>query len=315
MFRKSLSFFALLVFAAFLVGCATSEQSSRSTTLVSRKTPGVESISSSVQRPEFELPAAGGSPFISGAPAVYADSAIMIDAYSGEVLFQKNADRRRPVASTQKLLTAMILLDSGDLERMVTVEPSDTRMEPTKLGIKAGERYTRRELLRVLLVKSCNDAAAALARDNAGSLSAFAAKMNRKAYELGATNSHFLNPHGLTEPGQYSTARDIARIAYAAYRYPFIRSTVQQPFVTFRFNSGRSVTLESTNKLLGRDPAITGMKTGYTAASGRCLVTSARVGGRALILVQLGSKTKYIFHDAARLVHWSPLSWQYARHF
>ncbi len=315
MFRKSLSILSHLLFAAFLVGCATSEQSSRSTALVSRGASGTEIVSSYAPRPEFELPATGGSEIISGAPAIYADSAIMIDAYTGEVLFQKNADQRRAVASTQKLLTAMILLDSGNLDQTVTIESSDMRVEPMKLGIKAGERYTRRELLRVLLIKSCNDAAAALARDNAGSLSAFAAKMNRKAYQLGATSSNFVNPHGLTEPGQFSTARDMARIAFAAYQYPFIRSTVREPFVTFRFNSGRSVTLESTNKLLGRDPAITGMKTGYTAASGRCLVTSARVGGRALIFVQLGSKTKYIFNDAARMVHWSPSTWRYAQRF
>jgi D-alanyl-D-alanine carboxypeptidase (penicillin-binding protein 5/6) len=315
MFRKLFSLLSLLLCAAVLTGCASSEQSSRSTALISRRTSSPEIGSSSFPKPELQLPATGGSLYNYEAPAIYADSAIMIDAYTGEVLYQKNADQRRAVASTQKLLTAMILLDSGNLDQQLTVVPSDTRVEPTKLGIRAGERYTRRELLRVLLVKSCNDAASALARDNAGSLSAFAARMNRKAYQLGATSSHFVNPHGLTEPGQFSTARDMARIAFAAYRYPFIRSTVQERFVRFRFNSGRSVTLESTNKLLGRDSSVTGMKTGYTAASGRCLVTSARQGGRSLILVQLGSKTKYIFNDAARLVHWSPSSWQYARRF
>ncbi len=250
----------------------------------------------------------------SGPPKISAASAIVIDAYTGRTLFEINADAQRAVASTQKLLTAMVLLDSGNLDGTVTIAASDTWVEPTKLGVKAGERYTRRELLRVLLIKSCNDAAAALARDNAGSVSAFAAKMNAKAYQLGATRSNFVNPHGLTEPGQRSTARDMAKIAFAAYRYPFIRNTVDDRAVTFRFNSGRSVTLESTNKLLKTNPAVTGMKTGYTSASGRCLVTSATFGGRSVILVQLGSKTSYIFDDAAKLVRWSPSPGPFARY-
>jgi D-alanyl-D-alanine carboxypeptidase (penicillin-binding protein 5/6) len=314
MFRRTLPFFSLTLCAVFLTSCASSSKSSRSTTLLARTNTHTATPSSAALQ-ALALPATGGRPYTSEAPGIYADSAIMIDANTGEVLFQKNADQRRAVASTQKLLTAMVLLDSGDLDQTVTVATSDTRVEPSKLGIRPGDRYTRRELLPALLIKSCNDAAAALARDNAGSLSAFAAKMNRKAYELGATSSHFVNPHGLTEPGQFSTARDMARIAFAAYRYPLIRSTVREPYVTFRFNSGRSVVLESTNKLLKRDPTVTGMKTGYTVASGRCLVTSASSGGRSVILVQLGSKTKFIFDDAARLVHWSPSTWQYAQRF
>ena len=314
MFRKLLPFLSPLLAVVFLVGCAGSEASrTASTTRASRSTTQYQYSTASTPLPVVQPEVATGAPISGGAPAIFADSAIMIDATDGQVLFQKNADQLRAVASTQKLLTAMVLLDSGNLDQFVTIAPPDTWVEPTKLGVKNGERYTRRELLRVLLVKSCNDAAAALARDNAGSIEAFAAKMNQKAFQLGARSSHFVNPHGLTEPGQLSTARDMARIAFAAYRYPFIRATVRQPSVTFTFNSGRSVTLESTNKLLKRSNSVTGMKTGYTAASGRCLVTSANVGGRTVILVQLGSKTKYIFDDAAQMVQWSGSESRYAR--
>lgn len=311
MLRKLFPFLSSLLAVALLIGCAGSETSRSAFSSPSRS--GTQYSAPLAPAPVVQPIVATGGPVASVAPPIYAESAIMIDAADGEVLFQKNADQLRAVASTQKLLTAMVLLDSGGLEQVVTIAPSDTWVEPAKLGVQAGQRYTRRELLRVLLIKSCNDAAAALARDNAGSIEAFAAKMNRKAYELGAQSSRFLNPHGLTEPGQHSTARDMARIAFAAYRYPFIRETVRQPYVTFTFNSGRSVTLESTNKLLKRTSAVTGMKTGYTAASGRCLVTSANVGGRTVILVQLGSKTKFIFDDAARMVSWSGGMSQFAR--
>lgn len=146
------------------------------------------------------------------APGLYADAAILIDANSGDVLFQKNADQRRQVASTQKLLTALMVCRRGNLGAPVTVMPEDTRVEPTKLGLRSGERYTRRALLESIMVKSCNDACAALARDHSGSEAAFAADMNAAAWSVGARNSYFINSNGLPAP-QYSTARDIARIA------------------------------------------------------------------------------------------------------
>ena len=143
-----------------------------------------------------------------------------------------------------------------------------------------------------------------LARDNAGSISAFAAKMNAKARSLGCTSSHFVNPHGLTAPGQRSTARDMARVAMAAYRNNTIRDIVRRKYYPFRLGSGRSITLENTNELLGRMPECNGMKTGYTIASGRCLISTASSGGREVILVQLGTKTKYIWNDARIMMTW-----------
>jgi D-alanyl-D-alanine carboxypeptidase (penicillin-binding protein 5/6) len=238
-----------------------------------------------------------------GAPEIYAKSAILINADTGRTLYQKNADTPRQVASTQKLLTALIVVESGNLDAPVVIHAADTAVEPTRSGARAGQVYSRRQLLNAMLVHSCNDAAAALARDHAGSIEAFAVLMNSRARELGAYSSCFVNPNGLPAP-QHSTARDMARIAFRAYRRPELREIMRQPAYLFRFNSGRVKMLESTNKLLGRCPGVDGMKTGYTDAAGRCLVTSATIGGRHYILVQLGSKTSHIFTDAERMLAW-----------
>ena len=238
------------------------------------------------------------------APGIFAQSAIMIDARTGEVLFQKNADEQRVPASTQKLLTALLVARRGNLDAPVTIMPSDTRVEPTRLGLRPGERYTRRELLKSIMVKSSNDACAALARDHSGSEEAFVQNMNRAAWSLGARNSHFVNSHGLPAP-QFSTARDIARIAFHAYRDPELRRMMQTRTFYFRHNNGRVTRLEATNKLLERSAAYNGMKTGFTNAAGRCLVSSGRLNGREVILVQLGSRTKHIFDDAERMMAWS----------
>jgi D-alanyl-D-alanine carboxypeptidase (penicillin-binding protein 5/6) len=237
-------------------------------------------------------------------PEIRASSWLLLDAHNGKHLASRNAETPRPVASTQKLVTALVVLDSGNLDKIVRVQESDIRVEPTCLGLRPGETYTRRELLYAFLVKSCNDVANVLARDNAGSISAFATKMNAKARSLGCTSSNFKNPHGLTVPGQYSTARDMARIAMAAYRNPTIRDVVRRQYYTFHRANGSTVTLKTTNELLGRMPECNGMKTGYTVASGRCLVSTASRGGRDVILVQLGTRTKYIWDDGKTLMTW-----------
>lgn len=282
----------ILLAALLIAGCATTPPPSQ----VRRAEP----VANSVAAAPSSVPV-----WPSDAPGLTAQSAILIDARSGEVLFQKNADERRQVASTQKLLTTLLVARRGNLSAPVVIASEDTRVEPTKLGLKPGERYTRRALLEAVLVKSCNDACAALARDYSGSESSFAQEMNRTARELGALDSHFVNSNGLPAP-QYSTARDLARIAYAAYREPTLRTFMRQPVAYFRHNSGRVTVLKATNKLLERSKAFTGMKTGYTFAAGRCLVSSGTLGGREVILVQLGSKTRNIFDDAQRVMAWAP---------
>jgi D-alanyl-D-alanine carboxypeptidase (penicillin-binding protein 5/6) len=242
--------------------------------------------------------------FTGTAPDVKAASVLVFDVKTGGILFQKNADAPRAPASTQKLLTALILAEEGGLERSVVVQQSDTQAEPTKLGFKAGDVYTRRELLTVLLVHSTNDGALALARDNAGSIPAFAEKMNRKAALLGMNNSHFVNPNGLPAPGQYSTARDMARLARTAYANGLIRSIVSIKELPFRYADGHVRVFKNTNRVLQNYPLCNGMKTGTTDAAGRCLIASGTNGGRDIIVVVLGDTSKSIWRDAYFLLAW-----------
>jgi len=240
-----------------------------------------------------------------GVPATHAASALVQDAVSGKIMYEKNADARRSPASTQKLLTALLIVEAGDLNKKVVVEKEDTEVEPVKLGFKPGEVYTRRELLRVMLVHSVNDVAYCLARDNAGSVEAFAEKMNAKARALGMKSSHFVNPNGLPAPGQYSTARDMARLASAAYQSATIRTIVATQSLFFQFADGRVQEFKNTNLILGAFPSCTGMKTGYTQAAGHCLISSGSNNGREVIAVVLGdNKRSWLWQDS-----WSLLAW------
>ena len=235
-------------------------------------------------------------------PSITAASAIIVDANSGEVLYERNADDPRAVASTQKLLTGLIIAETGDLDGRVQVEYSDTQAEPSKLYLKTGETYRRYDLLKILLVKSMNDVARCLARDNAGGQEAFAARMNAKARELGMSNSHFVNPNGLPAPGQYSTARDMSRVAMAAYRNRLLRNIVNTREITWRYADGRAREFENTNRVLRRWALCNGMKTGYTEAAGHCLISSAASGGRDVISVILGDKQ--VWDDSYRMLAW-----------
>ena len=239
-----------------------------------------------------------------GIPRTGAASVIVVDAHSGQTLYEKNADQIRVAASTQKLLTALIVAEHGFLDQSVTVQAVDTLAEPVKLNIKPGDTYQRIDLLRALLVKSPNDVARCLARDNAGSVEAFAEVMNRRARELGAVHSHFVNPNGLPVPGQYSTARDLSIIARAAYANLTIRAIVCLPQLVFRYASGRTRELENTNKVLKRLPYCNGMKTGYTEAAGHCLICSGSRGGRDIIVVVLGDSKSGVWRDASALLSW-----------
>jgi serine-type D-Ala-D-Ala carboxypeptidase (penicillin-binding protein 5/6) len=239
-----------------------------------------------------------------GIPKTGAASVIVVDANTGQTLYEKNADQIRAPASTQKLLTALIIAESGFLDRPVTVQQIDTMAEPVKLNIKPGDTYERIDLLRALLVKSPNDVARCLARDNAGSVEAFAEVMNRRARELGAVHSHFVNPNGLPVPGQYSSARDLSIIARAAYANSTIRSIVCLPQLVFRYANGRTRELENTNKVLKRLPYCNGMKTGYTEAAGHCLISSGSRGGRDIIVVVLGDTKARVWRDSSALLSW-----------
>ncbi len=238
-------------------------------------------------------------------PAIAGESAIVVDIGSGRVLYAKNADLQRPVASTQKIITALCVMEGGDIDKKVTVAASDSQCEPTKLGLRTGEVYTRRDLLKVLMVKSANDVARCLARDVGGSQENFAALMNAQSAKLGMRQSHFMNPHGLPDPAQFSTARDMAIAARQAYRSPLLRSFVAIKDMDFRFASGKSIHLENTNRILKSVPYCNGMKTGTTNAAGRCLVCTGELGNRAAIVVVLKSNTPNIWKDSENLLRWA----------
>lgn len=237
-------------------------------------------------------------------PEVHGASAILVDVATGRVLFHKNSREQRAVASTQKLLTALIVAEEGNLWQSVTIAPEDTSAAPTKLYLKAGQKYSRQDLLTALLVKSPNDVACALARDNAGSTRAFAQKMNLRARQMGANSSNFINPNGLPAEGQYSTARDMAIIARNAYANPVIRQIVATKSFAFRFADGRVRELVNTNRVLRTLPFCNGMKTGYTNAAGHCLVSSGRKDGRDVIAVILGSNKARVYSDSQKLLEW-----------
>ncbi len=241
-------------------------------------------------------------------PKITAKSALVINPRTGEVLFEKDADTRREIASTTKLITALIVAEGGGLNGQVEVEPIDTVCEPTKLYFKPGEHYARSSLLYALLVHSCNDVARCLARDNAGSIPEFVAKMNVRAAQLGATNTHFVNPNGLpAAPGeeQYSTARDLSRIARTAYYNNVLRPIMATQHLQFQYADGKMREYTNTNKVLLRYPLCTGMKTGWTDAAGHCLVSSADDGaGHAVISVCLADN-KSIWNDSQRLLMWA----------
>ena len=182
-------------------------------------------------------------------------------------------------------------------KKIITVEEADTNCEPSKLYIKPGEKLPLITILNAMLIKSYNDAAQCMARNVGGSIPGFAAMMNRRAAKLGMSNSHFVNPHGLPADGQYSTARDMSRLARAAFFNPTIRSIVGRHEVTIKRGDGRPHTMSNTNYLLKPDssyflPQCTGMKTGFTNAAGKCLVSSATLRGRTVICVLLGAWKK-----------------------
>ena len=236
---------------------------------------------------------------------IVAGSAVVIDALTGQVLFAKNPDTKREIASTQKMMTSLLIVEAGDLDATVEVNESDVKTVPKVIGLEPGQSYTRRALVEALLIVSGNDVARCLGRDNAGSCAAFAEKMTRRAKEFGMSNTRFLNPSGLTREGQYSTARDLARLAWMTYRKPWLREMVRSPELEFTFSDGRKEVFANTNELLTTSPYCRGMKTGFTNKAGRCLVSCGTKDDRQRIVVVLGSSWDGVWSDSEKLLHWS----------
>lgn len=234
-----------------------------------------------------------------------AQCAIVEDS-SGNVLYEKNADTRMPMASITKVMTAMVALDSGvDLDTPCRIHATNLGADSQTAGFAEGDTPTLRELLRVMLVYSGNDAAENVAINVAGSEGAFVGLMNEKAQELGMENTHFANPHGLDEDGHYSTVADLALMGRVALsRYPFIAGTVHARSVTVGV-AGTQRTFHSTDALLGAYRGIRGIKTGYVEGSAAFLGACQRDGVELFTCV-LGAQTSSgRFTDTVALLDWA----------
>jgi D-alanyl-D-alanine carboxypeptidase (penicillin-binding protein 5/6) len=221
-------------------------------------------------------------------PAPNAKAAVLIDVASGRVLYQKNEGLKLPMASTTKIMTAITAIEHGKLDDIVTASVKAQNTGGSSIYLQAGERLLLHDLLYGLMLQSGNDAAVAIAEHIAGNVGDFAELMNQKAAEIGALNTHFVNPHGLDSPNHYTTAKDLARITAYALKNPVfsdIVSTKQKKIPWW----GRSYNrvLNNKNRLLWIFEGGDGVKTGYTSGAGRCLVSSATRNGWRLAAVVL----------------------------
>ncbi len=231
-------------------------------------------------------------------PSVSARSAILICAEDGSVFFEKNPDERLGPASTTKLMTALTVLSLWENpDEAVTIPPEAVGIEGSSIYLVAGETLTVRELLFALLLSSANDAATALAIITAGSVASFCAKMNELASEWGLTNTHFENPHGLSHENHYTTARDLSKIARRALDDSLLREIVATYKKTIPLDGTPDVRLlVNHNKLLRTYEGAIGMKTGFTKATGRTLVSAAERDGMTLIAVTLNAPDDWRDH-------------------
>jgi D-alanyl-D-alanine carboxypeptidase (penicillin-binding protein 5/6) len=224
-------------------------------------------------------------------PRVQAPSAILVEASTGDVVYQRNAGERRPIASTTKLMTALLALEGIALDDVLTAPGYQAGAAESVVGLREGERMTVRDLLRALLLPSANDAAVALAQGLSGSTDAFVDEMNRRAEQLRLRDTSYANPIGLDEPGNRSSARDLVKLAIVLRRKPFFRETVDLPRVTLR-SGARTRTIVNRNTLVRQVPLVDGVKTGRTEQAGYVLVGSATRGGVTVVSAVLGEPSE-----------------------
>lgn len=230
-------------------------------------------------------------------PVVNATAVIVMDLDSGRVLYSKNAESRKSIASTTKIMSAIIVLENGNLDDIVTVSKRAAGIRGSSIDLSAGEKLTLRELLYGMMLNSGNDAAIAVAEHIGGSVENFVGMMNEKAEELGLTGTSFKSPHGLDATGHYSTAKELALLTRYALKNPEFSKIVS----TLRMQiQGRS--LYNTNEMLGNYPGVDGVKTGYTGQAGRCLVCSATRNNWRVISVVLGCPTRTVRADSSRKI-------------
>lgn len=242
-------------------------------------------------------------------PNVACIEALVVDA-GGNVMFDRNASVPMPMASITKIMTALVAIESGvPLDSVATVSKTAAEITGSVAGYREGEQVTLRDLLKALLVHSGNDSAIVIAELVGGSLEGFVGMMNQKAVELGLTNTHFANPHGLDEEGHYSTAYDLVQIAKRAWQYQLFRDIVGSTSVTLPVG-GVSTTMYSTDELLNVYPGMRGVKTGFTYGAGNAFLGCAQRGGTFVYTVVLGTESS----DARFVATSGLLDWAYG-HF
>ena len=238
-------------------------------------------------------------------PKINSRSAVVIDRKSKNIIYGKNENVKKAMASTTKIMTAMVVIQNTNLNNTVEISKKAAGTGGSRLGLKAGDKITVKDLLYGLLLRSGNDCAVALAEYVAGSVQEFSNLMNQNAQMLGLNNTHFVTPHGLDEEEHYTTAYELAILADYALNNELFAQIVNKKSYTININKN-SKTLNNTNELLGNLNGVYGVKTGFTNGAGRCLVTSIKRGNLDVICVVLGADTKKDrTRDSAKLIEYT----------
>lgn len=244
-------------------------------------------------------------------PNVNSRSCIVLDRTSKKILYGKNEKNQVKMASTTKIMTAIVVLENASLEQTVEVSKKAAGTGGSRLGLKTGDKITIRDLLYGLMLCSGNDAAVCLAESVAGSVAEFSNLMNTKAQDLGLFNSHFESPHGLDSDAHYTTAHELALLSDYALKNSTFLNIVGTKNYTVTIN-GHSKTLSNTNELLGNLNGIYGIKTGFTNGANRCLVTACKRGNMDIICVVLGADTKsFRTKDSVKLIEYCFKTYEY----
>ncbi len=223
-------------------------------------------------------------------PQINSRIALIYDRASGKIMYEKNGNKQTPMASTTKIMTAIVVLENANLKDVVTIDSKAAGMGGSRLGLKKNDKITVNDLLYGLMLRSGNDAAVALANHVGGSIEGFAEMMNAKAKEMGLTNSHFVVPHGLDNEGHYTTAYELAKMADYALQIEKFKEIVSTYSTTITIN-GYPKAINNTNKLLGSVAGVYGVKTGFTNGAGRCLVAACERDNLDIITVIIGADT------------------------
>jgi len=215
-------------------------------------------------------------------------AAVLMDGGSGRILYEKNSHEKLPIASTTKIMTAIVALENGNLNDVVSIPPEASGVEGSSVWLSPGENHSLKDLLYALMLRSGNDAATAIAIHIGGSVEGFVNMMNNTAKKIGANNTHFVNPHGLHDDNHYSTAYDLALIASYALKNPIFEEIVSTKYYTMPWEGHEwDRTLKNKNKILWTYEGANGVKTGFTKKAGRCFVGAAKRNGMQLVAVVL----------------------------